>query len=125
MRYDSLAQYDNPNRNVLPRFCNATDGSGEKTYILNKIVAGLIAYRGHRCLDIFNVSRDKDFGWDWQVLYPEIRIKHIAFFKYVFLYKQGSYQLHKNHIILATRQIKIRTTMWSNYYHLKRLVLKW
>ncbi|XP_023738064.1 uncharacterized protein LOC111886055 [Lactuca sativa] len=61
--YDVLAQYDNPKDNYLQTFCNAT---GEKTYILDKIMAGVRAIYGTICNDIYDMSFNKDFGWDWQ-----------------------------------------------------------
>lgn len=85
MRYDSLAQYDNPARNVLPRFCNASDEEGEKTQILNKIIDGLVASRGHGCFNIFNFSHSNDDGWDWQVLHFKYA-SDLQHFLYVFFF---------------------------------------
>ncbi|KAJ9559290.1 hypothetical protein OSB04_013904 [Centaurea solstitialis] len=64
--YDGMAQYDNPTDNYLQTFCNATDGAGEQTYVLDKILAGLATLNGGHCYHIFNSSIDKEFGWDWQ-----------------------------------------------------------
>ncbi|KAJ9559289.1 hypothetical protein OSB04_013903 [Centaurea solstitialis] len=64
--YDVMAQYDNPTDNNIQTFCKATDGAGEKTYILDKILSGLATIYGDRCHDVFDPSISKDFGWDWQ-----------------------------------------------------------
>lgn len=100
-RYQIMAQYDSPRWNYLKRFCNATDGLGEKTYILDKIIAGFVEVWRHRCITIRDFSPNKDYGWDWQVLY-------IAF----------SYK------IIPTTFIKLYI-MWSNKCLLTRHVLKW
>ncbi|XP_071723483.1 uncharacterized protein [Rutidosis leptorrhynchoides] len=64
--YDTWAQYDSPADNYLQRFCNATDGAGATTYILNKIIAGFVAVQGNICIYLRDFSRNKTSGWDWQ-----------------------------------------------------------
>lgn len=71
IQYKVMAQYDNPTWNDLQHFCNETDGSGENTYILDKINAGLVALGGG-CLTINDFSLNKHDGWDWQVSYQHI-----------------------------------------------------
>lgn len=73
--YDVLAQYDNPKDNYLQTFCNAT---GEKTYILDKIMAGVRAIYGTICNDIYDMSFNKDFGWDWQVYILIYFVRYIS-----------------------------------------------
>ncbi|XP_071698632.1 uncharacterized protein [Rutidosis leptorrhynchoides] len=64
--YGYWAQYDNPTDNYLQHFCNVIDGAGKKTCILNKIIAGVVALKGNRCIQVGNDSRYKYPGWDWQ-----------------------------------------------------------
>lgn len=70
LQYELMAQYDTPSVNHIPTFCNATDRAGNKTYILDKIMAGFNAIYGKEveCMYIFDdTGFQKDFGWDWQV----------------------------------------------------------
>ncbi|KAI3511860.1 hypothetical protein L1887_19020 [Cichorium endivia] len=66
VRYDVLAQYDDPTGTFIKTFCNATDSAGEETYILDKIMAGIRAMIGSDCFELYDMGFDKDFGWDWQ-----------------------------------------------------------
>ena len=61
-----MAQYDTPSDNYLQTFCNATDGAGENTYILDKVVAGFSSIYGTECKTFFERFNKKN-GWGWQV----------------------------------------------------------
>lgn len=66
VRLNVLAQYDTPSDNYLQTFCNATDGAGKNTYILDKVMAGFSSIYGIECKTLFDDGFDKYFGWDWQ-----------------------------------------------------------
>lgn len=72
-----MATFDSPTSNMfsIQDFCNASDGVGDKTYILTKIIAGYDAVFGHECMQVkdFSIDDDNDSawnsqdGWNWQV----------------------------------------------------------
>lgn len=74
---DDMAQYDNPSDNYLQTFCDATDGAGENTYILDRVVAGFSSIYGTECMTLFDEGLNKKFGWHWQV--RNTRILEIPF----------------------------------------------
>ncbi|MBA0683968.1 hypothetical protein Goari_025586, partial [Gossypium aridum] len=66
--YAVVAQYDRPPRYPVTVVCGGIDGANEKQDILDKIFAGVVAYKGNRSCYI-NPPTNKsetDVGWRWQ-----------------------------------------------------------
>lgn len=68
--YARAAQYDSPPRYPVTVVCGGIDGASSGNDTLNKIFAGLVAYRGNRSCYVNqprNLS-ETDIGWGWQVI---------------------------------------------------------
>ncbi|MFQ6631558.1 hypothetical protein Gotur_009184, partial [Gossypium turneri] len=66
--YAVVAQYDRPPRYPVTVVCGGIDGANEKQDILDKIFAGVVAYKGNRSCYINPPTNESetDVGWGWQ-----------------------------------------------------------
>ena len=68
--YSIAAQYNKPPRYPVTVVCGGIDGAPKGTDILDRVFAGLVAYRGNKtCYDPeeFISSSETRLGWSWQV----------------------------------------------------------
>ncbi|KAK9282990.1 hypothetical protein L1049_011217 [Liquidambar formosana] len=67
--YTGAAQYDMPPRYPVNVICKAIDGASRKTDILDRIFAGVVAYKKNKtCYDLheYDFSDETEQGWSWQ-----------------------------------------------------------
>ncbi|XP_058197908.1 uncharacterized protein LOC131313554 [Rhododendron vialii] len=67
--YAVAAQYDHPPLYPVTLVCGGIDGANEGTDILDRIFAGLVAYRPNRTcyhVDENKVPSETEIGWGWQ-----------------------------------------------------------
>ena len=69
--YTVAAQYDHPPRYPVTIICDAIDGASPGSGIVDRIAAGVFAYKGNLSC-YMNQARDEtetDVGWRWQVIF--------------------------------------------------------
>lgn len=88
--YVDVAQYDYPPEYPVTVVCGGIDGAPQGADILDRIYAGVVAYRGSK--SCYNVStgnmpaspgEDDLTGWDWQVskhVLPAVCMPLVSFF---------------------------------------------